>query len=220
MIRAFLFLVLALSAGTCLGQDAKADAAYGVRYVQERVVELPQDQFKPYLTVFGSEKDARFKALVKSFDENPTLKAIKDQCHFNAITHESDNWIAKYSAENPKDLVVKMQAVDADMTVVDVTVLVGNQIPMTGDSLAKLLNRESMKAECFRRKPIIINNNNLNVVPNTDPPAQPLLPPSKPDNKPAKTQGPLWPSFVLVGLASMVGVFLGVRRKWRETYLK
>lgn len=218
MIRTLISMamVLTISVSTCFGQlDAKADAAYGVKYVQERVVALPQDQFKPFLTVFGSKSDARFTNLVKSFDENATLKAIKDQTHFNAITHESVNWRDKYSKENPKSLVVKLQGINPDYSASDVVVLVDNQIPMSADALAKLLNREASSADCFRRRH---NNNNVAPTPDTDPEPQPLSPPITPAPVKPVNQGPVWLSILVCIIAASAGLLLGVRRKWLETY--
>src|SRR4051812_27048956 len=80
MIRVLLALVLLVGsfASPCLG-EMKADAAYGVRYAKEQVFDLPQDQNKPYLTVFGVEGDSRYKAVKEWFNTNETLIAIKDQ---------------------------------------------------------------------------------------------------------------------------------------------
>lgn len=223
MIRALLscLMVLALAAGTCLGETAKADAAYGVRYVQERVVDLPQDDYKPYLTVFGKSTDPRYQELVKSFEQNPTLKAIKDQTHFNAISTDGVMF-SRYAHENPAALAVKFQAVNDDKeTYTTIVHLVGDQIPMSADALAKALNREARSAECFRRqRQIIINNENNNNLasPEVDPEPQPLSP-SKPPVKPAK-EVPHWPGVVLAIAGFCVGGVLGLRKWWAQTYPK
>ena len=63
----------------------KADPAYGVRYAEEQIVTLPQDQETPYLTVFGERGDPRVQSIVKWFDTNRTLIGLKAQTHFNVI---------------------------------------------------------------------------------------------------------------------------------------
>ena len=57
MIR-YLLAVALLVAASCVpawaGESVmKADPAYGVRYTEEKVVALPQDQETAYLTLFG-----------------------------------------------------------------------------------------------------------------------------------------------------------------------
>ncbi len=89
MIR-YLLAVALLVAASCVPALAgepvmKADPAYGVRYAQEQVVTLPQDQETPYLTLFGDRNDPKFREMVKWFETNETLVGIKSQTHFNVI---------------------------------------------------------------------------------------------------------------------------------------
>ena len=186
--------------------EMKADAAYGVAYIQEQVVELPQDQFKPYITVFGNPSDARYQAVVKWFDTNQTLATIKDGTHFNVIPTNSVMFRDRYAATTPNALVVRLQAVDVDQPIVE---LVGNQVPMTADALANHLNSTASSAECFRRQ-------RCEPAPNTDPKPQPLSPPAPPVAK----SGPIWPCIVAVIVSSLGCFGIGIAREWRKSNAK
>jgi hypothetical protein len=208
MIRVLLALVLLVGsfASPCLG-EMKADAAYGVRYAKEQVFDLPQDQNKPYLTVFGESNDSRYKTVKSWFDTNETLIAIKNQTHFNTISTNSVEFREDYAACTPPTLVVRMQAPGVDQPVVE---LVGAQVPMTADALARHLNTQASSAECFRRKAPKNQNHQVVIVnpgQNGDPAPQPL-PPGKPGKPAVKKADTAWPiSVTLTVLAAIVGGF-------------
>lgn len=207
MKHLFFAILLACAFSTpCMATELKADAAYGVAYVQERVTELPQDQLKPYLTIFGNPNDSRYQAVQKWFDTNPTLASLKNGCHYNVISTNSVLFRDRYSATTPNALVVRLQAVDVESPIVE---LVGNQIPMTADALANHLNTTASSAECFRRQ-------RCQPQPNADPAPQPLSPPAPPVAK----SGPIWPCIVAV-IVSALGCFgIGISREWRKSNAK
>ena len=102
MIR-YLLAVALLVAASCVpvlaGEPVmKADPAYGVRYAQEQVVTLPQDQETPYLTLFGDRNDPKFRAMVKWFETNETLAGIKSQTHFNVIYSDQPMYGDRYAS--------------------------------------------------------------------------------------------------------------------------
>ena len=152
MIR-YLLAVALLVAASCVPALAgepvmKADPAYGVRYAQEQVVTLPQDQETPYLTLFGDRNDPRFREMVKWFETNETLAGIKSQTHFNVIYSDSALYQERYASTAPALPCVRLQAVDEEQPVAEYA---GLNVPLTADALARGLNTTASSAECFRR---------------------------------------------------------------------
>lgn len=198
-MKRMLFIVALLCATPTLARETmKADAAYGVRYIAEQVVQLPQDEQKPYLTVVGSQSDPQFKTLCDWFDSNPTLHDIKNQTHFSAIPTQSAHWFERLAPTYHNVPAVRLQDASGNI----VAEFSGNQLPMTADALAHGLNRQASVAECFRRTP---NHN-------SDPAPQPLMPAPKP-------HGNTFP-WLLLGVLVTVGGGLGLAKGWRDLYYK
>lgn len=211
MIRYLLasILVLGSLAPVWANEPAmKADAAYGVRYTEERVVNLPQDQFKPYLTLFGDRDDSKFKAMVKWFDENKTLVELKDQTHYNVIYSDTRLYHDRYSKAVPVLPCVTLQSV-ADRE--PVARFAGLNVPMTADALAKGLNTRAKASQCFRdRRQAVDDEGEDEVAPYAvDPPPQPLS--AEPTVK--RFSG----SVILVILA-VVGGVLGAAKHFSDEY--
>src|SRR5574340_146432 len=100
MIR-YLLAVALLVAASCApawaGESVmKADPAYGVRYSEEKVVTLPQDEETPYLTLFGDRNDPKFRTMVKSFEVNEPLVGVRNQTHFNVIYSDQPIYRDRY----------------------------------------------------------------------------------------------------------------------------
>lgn len=212
MIRQILAvaLLVAASCSPVLGETAmKADAAYGVRYVQERVVELPADQLKPYLTLFGNRKDAKFAEVVKWFETDETLAGIKAQTHFKVMYTDDPIYAERYAKAIPGLPYVCLQAVDQEKPIAEYT---GLQIPMTSEALARGLNTTATKAECFRRNrqaEPTPSGPNISV---PDPNPQPLPPtPGKPV--------PHFPWLLFLAVVTL-SAGAGVGYEYRKTYYK
>jgi len=214
MIR-YLLAVALLVAASCVPALAgepvmKADPAYGVRYAQEQVVTLPQDQETPYLTLFGDRNDPKFRAMVKWFETNETLAGIKSQTHFNVIYTDQPMYRDRYAVTVPALPCVRLQAVGEDQPVAEYS---GVNVPMTADALAKGMNTTASNAECFL--PWRRNHNCPTPNPqpiHIDPPAPPL-PPSPPP-APKKDSFP----WLLLGVLTAVGGTLGAAKHLRDIY--
>jgi len=138
-----------------LANGMKADAAYGVAYTEERVVALPQDQNKFYVTVMGSTSDSKYQSVLSWFNSVPELKSIKAQTHFSAVETTSAMFAERYRATVPNTPCIRVQSSDG-------TVLYqssGVNVPMSGESLSKAIN-----TECLRRW-----RNRNNATPEPDP---------------------------------------------------
>jgi len=184
-------VLLAAFANLCLGRETMhADAAYGVKYVAEQVVELPRDQQRPYLTIIGSQSDPRFQTLCDWFDRHPTLRAIKDQTHFNAIPTQSPHFLERLSPTYRETPCIRLQDASGNI----VAEFAGNELPFTSDALARGLNTQARN--CFRR-------------PDVDPAPQPLMPAPQPQSH--------FPWILLGGLTA-AGAGLGLAKQWHDTH--
>ncbi len=211
MIRYFLAVAL-LVAASCVPAWAgdsvtKADPAYGVRYTQEQIVTLPQDQDTPYLTLFGDRTDPRFKEMVKWFDSNETLVGIKAQSHWNVIYTDTAMYRDRYASTVSALPCVRLQAVGEDQPVAEYS---GLNVPLTPDALAKGLNSTATSAECFRR-----HRHNSQPTPqpnpNPDPTPQPL-----PTPPPAPKQHDY--TWLLLAVLATAGGALGAAKHLSDVY--
>ncbi len=215
MIRYLLavaLLVAASCAPVCAGDPVtKADPAYGVRYTEEKVVALPQDQETPYLTLFGDRNDPKFNAMVKWFETNQTLAGIKSQTHWNVIYTDTAMYQERYASTMPALPCVRLQATDEERPVAEYA---GANVPMTAEALAKGLNASASYAECFRRW----RHNHSQpqptpqpLIPHPDPAPQPLPVPPPVPKQPDLT----WVLLVVLGLA---GAGLGAAKHFSDVY--
>lgn len=191
---------------------------------QERVVNLPQDQGKWYVSVVGDANDARYQQLLSWFDTNEQLKGLRDQVHYYRIRTDGAMYRDRY-APNVKGLpTVRVQ----DASAVVIYEAAGANIPMTPEGLYGAIANDVSKVTGrplllpWRRNhthpnngPCPTPNPNPNPVPvPPDPPAPPLDPgPSGPPK--VDTQG-LNP-YVLLGPSALacfvVGLAIGYGKK-------
>lgn len=198
-------LVAACVSPTLAGEPVmKADPAYGVRYAEEQVVTLPQDQSTPYLTVFGDRNDPRLQTIVKWFDTNRTLAGLKGQTHFNVILTDTAMYRDRYASTVPALPCVRLQANNEEDPVAEFS---GQNIPITADALAKGLNTKASNAECFRRR------HQVEPTP-VDPPAPPVNPVVPPPPAP-KPHNVTWLVILLLGLA---GGVVGAAKYFNDLY--
>ncbi len=185
----------------------KADPAYGVRYAEEQVVTLPQDQETPYLTVFGERSDPRVQNIVKWFDTNRTLAGIKGQTHFNVIYADMPMFRDRYASTVQALPCVRLQANNEDEPVAEFS---GTNVPMTADALARGLNTRATNAECFRRRHVCPPV--TPIVPPVVPPVTPPIVPPPPVPRPANLT---WLVIVLLGV---LGGIAGAARYFSDLY--
>ena len=103
LLSALCLLAVLTAVTPCL-----ADTVNGV-LAEERVVNLPQDQGKWYVSVVGNATDSRYNEIVGWFDTNASLKKLKDQVHFCPVTSDTAIYQARYAC-NVKGLpTVRMQ---------------------------------------------------------------------------------------------------------------
>lgn len=133
MYKVVLAMVLAMGALPALAVESSNKSA------MERVVNLPQDAGKLYLTIAGSEKDAKFQAIKSWFSKNSELVAIRNGTHFNALTTESAMFRTRYAKHMPVTPIVRLQAPEGH-TLYEAF---GNDIPTSTSALANALSGTS-----------------------------------------------------------------------------
>lgn len=125
-----LCLALLLVAGLVSWACAAEGTVNGV-LAQERVVALPQDQGKWYVSVVGDYNDARYGQVLGWFDSNENLKKLKDQVQFCPVVSGGSIYRERYAA-NIKGLpTVRVQDSKGKI----IWEGVGNEIPMTAEGL-------------------------------------------------------------------------------------
>ena len=203
-----------------------ADTVNGV-LAEERVVSLPQDQGKWYVSVVGNSTDPRYNEIVGWFDTNASLKKLKNQVHFCPITTDTAIYQARYAA-NVKGLpTVRVQQPDGTV----VYEASGKNLPMTAEGLYGAIAgavsnaqglrpilpwRRDMERRCPGPGPCPTPNPSPEPQPDPDP--QPIDDGGTPDlESPVESILPPWWAMLL---AVALGVVVGVAQKWRETYAK
>lgn len=200
-------LAVLLFASAAAAQETKVDPAYGVRYTEERVVVLPKDADKCYLSVLGTPGDARY-AEIQGWFKSGNLKAIKDQTHFNAIGTDTVMFKDRYAKSTGTTPCVRLQLADGRVAYQ----VSGNNIPMSAESLYIALNGECQRRWRCRPKP----DPEPAPTPDIDPEPQPLEPQPdvQPDVEPASGLPPTW----LIVVLAVAGVVAGVANKCKQIY--
>jgi len=214
LLSALCMLALCAAAIPCF-----ADAVNGV-LAEERVVRLPQDSGKWYVSVVGNVCDARYKEIVGWFDANPSLKKLKNQVHFCPVASNTGIYRERY-ARNVKGLpTVRMQKPDGKV----VYEASGRNIPMTAAGLNGALANSVFAATGCR--PILPWRRDMErrcpgpcptpqPEPQPDPEPQPLDDGGPPivDPVPETEDLPLWGLALLVNGGFLVGIALGYGRQ-------
>jgi len=107
-----------------------ADTVNGV-LAEERIVNLPNDQGKWYVSVVGNAADPRYNEIVGWFDTNASLKKLKDQVHFCPVTSDTAIYQARYACNVTGLPTVRMQKADGTV----VYEAAGKNLPMTAAGL-------------------------------------------------------------------------------------
>jgi len=186
---------------------------------EQRVVNLPNDQGKWYISLVGNANDTTYLRVLGWFDANASLKGLKNKVHFCPVTSDAAIYQVRY-ASNVKGLpTVRVQKADGTV----VYEASGKNLPMTAEGLygaiAGAVNaaqgirpvlpwRREMERRCPGPGPT--------PTPPPDPDPQPID-----DGGPPDLEGPVasvLPAWWAMLIALAAGSASGVARKWRETY--
>jgi len=130
MNRALLSLCLLATLAAVVPAPADQATVNGV-LVEERVVRLPNDHGKWYVSVVGDGRDAAYQRLLAWFDTNANLKTLRAQVHFCPIAAGTAIYQERYK-ENVKGLpTVRVQKPGGEV----IYEAAGKNLPMSADGL-------------------------------------------------------------------------------------
>jgi len=194
---------------------------------EERILNLPNDEGKWYISVVGNPGNATYERAMGWFNTDPQLKDLRDQVRFCVVHAGTPIFKERYESNIAGLPTIRVQ--EADGTVV--YEVHGSNIPETADefyiSISEKVCAITRPLLPWRRKMEQRKCPSPNPVPpddlvpplDLDPPAQPLDGDGPPDI--AVNPGP--PKYLLVLLAIacvVVGAGAGVVVQWRKTYPK
>lgn len=226
-----LMLVLVMSAAAfacpCSGDDSPCkcepgcqcfDTLGGVKFTEERVLVLPQDQGKYYLTLFGNPMDATYSKLKLWFKVNSLLRGLRDQTHYNEVDSNSAMFAKHYAKDVPSLPYIRLQRPDG----VSIFEMGGPDVPVSPEAVSHSIN-----TECFRRWRNRCPDGSCPSTPSPDQPNQPAPNPILDDPEPQPLNPPknnlLAYSIVLfcglaVALGLAVGGGAGLARGYRDAH--
>lgn len=215
-----LIAVLMLSTATFADEpktvtETKIDAVHGVRYTEERIVSLPQDEDKMYVSIFGNPTDAKYNQIVQWFKTVPELKPFQSQTHYQTLTTNTQMYQERYAGDVPALPCIRVQDKDGKV----LFQVSGDNVPMTGQALSKNLNTECLRRWRERRNP----------QPNPEPTPAPMPMPMPDDEvdpdaqpdviEPIHDEDPnLLMVMAVAGGGLVAGSGTGLVKKQRETY--
>lgn len=132
MKRMLLALCVLLCCCTILAAPARCDSVTinGV-LAEEKIVNLPQDAGKWYVSVVGDPNDPQYQTIIKWFDTHAKLQILKDQVHFNPVTSDSAMYQERYRPNVSGLPTVRLQRHDGE-TIYEAA---KENIPFTADGL-------------------------------------------------------------------------------------
>ncbi len=216
MKRLLLALCVVLMTSTCF-----ADKVNGV-LSEDRVVNLPNDQGKWYVSVIGDAQDAQYQTIMKWFSQDIPLRKLKAQVHFCPVKSSSTIYKIRY-AQNVKGLpTVRLQNHQGAV----IYEAAGKNLPFTSQGLYGAIAGSVSKAQgapllpwrrnhvCPRPCPTPVPDDEFDL----DPEPQPIDDGEEPNfDEPVQSSlPPLW--LMLATLVVSAGAGLTV--KWRDTYTK
>jgi hypothetical protein len=206
MLLAMLVIAIPLTV-SAQTQPTRADAAFGVRYAEEQVVQLPQDQGKWYLSLFGNEGETKYETLKSWFSTDAPLQGIRTQAHYNTYRADSTMFAERYAASTTVPCV-RLQ----DSSGKVVFQAVGDAIPMSPQALYNSMN------DACRRRCRPCPQPQPTPQPQPQPPVNPVKPSPQP-TPPAISDFPstgMWSLMIALGL--LVGSGAGLAKRLKEEF--
>lgn len=191
---------------------------------EERVINLPQDQGKWYISVVGDASDVNYQRTLGWFNSDAKMKRLRDSVHFNPVTTNTAIYRERYAANTGEFKItvlpcVRMQKSDG----IVVYQACGKDIPMTSQGLYGALANGVRAAEGIPSmrpwRPCPKPDPQPDPSPQPDPEPQPIdpQPPIEPDAPSVNLDlPPVW----LIVLMLVVGVGAGATYQWKKTYVK
>ena len=214
----FVAAVVSLLCHVAIGAEINAE---------ERVIELPKDGEKWYISVIGNPDDARYESILRRFDRDKNLKALKSQVHFWIVPSNGDAFKERYQKNTKVLPTIRMQESGGRV----VWEASAGNIPITAKGLYNAMRTSSAKALAilpWRRNGTVLpwrNQMEQKCQPGPCPPHAPVLVVPDPTPAPLDDGGP--PKFeetgpsrwymVLAAIASaLAGGGYGLLTQWRK----
>lgn len=126
--------------------DYRCDATGGVMYQSQRVIDLPQEQNKLYVTVIGDPASDRTQELTGWFSNHPTLVKVKNATQYSVMDTTSPMYLGRVSQSQafapPSLPCIRVQSADGQI----IYQVSGNNVPLSAEGLCNQL-----QTNCFRR---------------------------------------------------------------------
>lgn len=194
-----------------------ADAVHGV-LAEERVINLPADEAKWYISVVGNANDARYREVLGWFDTHPGLLKAKNQVHFCPVTGDTAIFKERYAANVKALPTVRLQKADGTV----IYEASGKGIPMTAAGLNSAMAGAASIAQGMR--PVLPWRRDMErrcpgpcptpePQPQPDPDPQPLDDSATPDFGEEPAEAPVPWLAVLVPIGFVTGVGIGYGKK-------
>jgi hypothetical protein len=217
MRQVFFACLLALTTAA-LADDLRAERNYGVKQnAEERIISLPQDQGRWFVTLFGDPRDARFQDLQRWFQNHTGLKHLRSQTHFNIYSTDNIRYRQRYAKTMPGLPCVRVQTNKG----VVASEFWSDYIPMSPDALyAGIRGDLADKASwgCLRKRrccPRPRPQPEPEPVPEPEPQPEP-----EPEPEPQPPELPTKPvsrfPWLLTILAGLIGGGIGFYQGWRD----
>ncbi len=208
-MRSLICVMLILGCATTVSMAT--EPLYGV-IAEERIINLPNDQAKWYVSVVGSSSDVNYQKVIGWFNTNAKLKKLKDQVHFCPVTNDTAIYTERY-AKNVDGLPTVRVQTGAGEVVYE---SYGSNIPMSADGLNGAIAervlpwRKQVDNRC-RPKP----SPNPEPNPPFDPKPQPIVDGGVPDmDAPTRRGLPAVVSVLLLVGAALAGGVTGLVVEW------
>jgi hypothetical protein len=188
-----------------------SEPAYGVKQAEERIIDLPQDGNKLYVTVIGDSADSKTQKVVGWFSTNPELRNIRAKTHFNVIPTKTELFRDRYAATVAETPCIRVQ--DADGVVL--YQCSGDKVPYSAEATAKAINTQCWERWRQRHQPKPI----VEPAPVPAPEPEPVV--VQPDVEPEPEPEASFPWGWLVGLVGAglaVGGLIGFIREYKKLY--
>ncbi len=207
--------LLALSTSV-FAADLKADAEFGVKHTQERVITLPQDQGKWYVSLFGDSTDPKYQRLQQWFKTHEGLSDLRGQVHYNEYATDTTRY-QRYTEQMPGLPCVRVQnskgSVRAEFW--------ADYIPLTGEALFTGIKAD-LRDETRQRRRRLCPCPSPDPVPTPEPTPDvpfndgpPVFDEPEPEPEPETSSFP----FLLALAALAVGLGVGVTQGYRKERL-
>ena len=124
------FLIVAVVAAAMCNVAIAEDAPIGGVLTEKRIVNLPKDQVKWYISVVGSYRDRRYYNIKKWFSAGD-LYGLRRQVHYNTVDSRTTKFKTRYASSIKELPTIRLQNAEGGI----VYEAHGDSIPMSAEGL-------------------------------------------------------------------------------------